>query len=367
MTKLADEAGAINLAQGLGELPTFEPAVVGAIEAMQAQQNRYSYPEGIPSLRKAILEKMAADQGISDPSLDVLVSSGSIGAFTTLCMTFFEAGDEVIIPEPYYSYHPMAVSLAGATPIFCPTEPPSFDITIEALDRVLSPKTKAILLCNPSNPSGKVFTEQELSRLAEWIRKKDLFAITDEIYEYILFDGQRHRCLASFPGMAERTFTISGFSKSFSMTGWRIGYVVGPREWLQRATIVNDSIYICAPTPLQHGVAKAWNRFDENERKKLAQTFQKKRDLLIAALKKTSLKPIRPSGSYYLLADVSSLRSPSSEEAALRILKEAGVATVTGSAFFSSPMKERFVRFCFAKSDQDLEAAGRQLIKVFSA
>lgn len=365
MTKLAERAGVINLAQGLGELPTFEPAVEGAIRAMREQKNRYSYAEGVSSLREVVLKKMAADYGLKDDSLDALIGVGSTGVFVDLCLSYFEPGDEVLLIEPYYGYHISALHVAGATPVFCATEPPRFRVTPEILNRSLTPRTQALILCNPSNPLGKVYSREELAAIAQWVEEKDLIVITDEIYEYIVFDGKKHICFATLPGMRHRTFTISGFSKTFSMTGWRLGSVVGPKEALKNLMLMNDALYICAPTPLQLGVAAAWDQFGKTERKNLIDEYQRKRDLLLHYLSQTILTPITPEGAYYILVDSSTLGCRTSDEAVMLILEKAKVATVAGSAFFNSKIKDRYVRFCFAKSDEDLHQAGQQLVEVF--
>jgi aminotransferase len=232
------------------------------------------------------------------------------------------------------------------------------------LARAVTPRTKAIVVNTPCNPSGKVFSREELCSIAEIACRHDLFVFTDEIYEYFLYDGRTHISVASMPGMADRTVTIGGYSKTFSVTGWRIGYSIADARWAQLIGAMNDLLYVCAPAPLQVGVAVGIQELASSFYKSLAQEYQAKRDRFCQALEHADLKPSVPEGAYYVLADVSRLPGQTGKERAIFLLERTGVAGVPGEAFFTGPDGHRFIRFCFAKTDADLEEACRRLRRV---
>jgi aminotransferase len=229
------------------------------------------------------------------------------------------------------------------------------------VERAVTNKTKAIVVNTPGNPSGKVYSRQELEWIAELARTHDLFVFTDEIYEYFLYDGRNHESFATLPGMAERTITIGGYSKTFSITGWRIGYSVAHKRWAQLIGAMNDLLYVCAPAPLQYGVAMGIQELGPSFYRDLAREYQAKRDRFCRKLTKAGLPPSVPQGAYYVLADVSRLPGKTGRERALHLLDKTGVAGVPGEAFFSSPDGHRFLRFCFAKTNTDLDEACRRM------
>jgi aminotransferase len=245
-------------------------------------------------------------------------------------------------------------------------QPSDWTFSQKDLENAVTPQTKGIVVNTPANPSGKVFTRKELQWIADTANRHDLFVFTDEIYEYFLYDGRQHISPGSLPGMAERTITISGFSKTFSITGWRIGYSVSQADWAQMIGYLNDLIYVCAPAPLQVGVARGILELKPEYYHELCGLYAKKRDKICNSLLKAGLTPCIPQGSYYVLADVSHLPGKTSKEKAMLILSKTGVAGVPDDAFFHQRGGSQFVRFCFAKEDKDLDEACRRLEKLSS-
>jgi aminotransferase len=273
-------------------------------------------------------------------------------------------GDEVILFEPYYQYHISALLAVEARPVIVPMTGPDWAFTAEAVERALTPSTRAILVNSPGNPSGKVFTNDELEILARIATQYDLFVFTDEIYEYFVYDGRRHVSVASLRGMAERTITIGGYSKTFSITGWRIGYSVAASRWAQAIGAMNDLLYVCAPTPLQAGVAAGIQELPGAFYRQLAKEYQQKRDRFCAALASAGLPPSVPEGAYYVLADATRLPGTTGKARAMHVLKHAGIAGVPGEAFFGGPDGSRYIRFSYAKTDVDLEEACRRIARL---
>src|SRR5436189_1449641 len=258
MSRECERVGGINLGQGICDLPTIPELVEGACDAIVANKATYSKFEGIDILRERIAKKLEHYNGFkADPAKEIVVTVGSSGGFLAAVMATLNAGDEVILFEPYYGYHLNTLTVLGFTPKFVPLVAPNWDIDFDALRAAFTPKTKAIVVCTPSNPSGKMFTREELERIGELCREYGAWVITDEIYEYIVCDGRKHLSIASLPSCRDITITISGFSKTFSITGWRIGYVAVDAAIAKSIGLVNDLFYVCAPTPLQWGVARA--------------------------------------------------------------------------------------------------------------
>jgi len=357
-----EKIGGINLAQGVCDTPVPPAIREEASRGIESGVNSYTRFDGLALLREAIAERLYRCNRIeADPETEVVVSAGSTGAFYCACLALLDPGDEVILFEPYYGYHLNTLLAVEAKLSFVSLVPPQWSFSLAGLEQVVTPKTKAIMVNTPANPSGKVFTRSELETIADFAARHDLFVFTDEIYEHFLYDGRVHVSPAAVPGMAERTITISGFSKTFSITGWRIGYAVSARKWAQRIGYMNDLIYVCAPAPLQYGVAVGLNRLDDQFYLGLAQEYAGKREKLCRVLKKIGLNPYVPQGAYYVLADVSSLPGSSSKEKAMFLLRRSGVASVPGEAFFHDDKGKDMVRFCFAKTDFELEAACRHL------
>lgn len=364
MTRECDRVGGINLGQGICDLPTPPWVEAGAIAAIRARKSTYSYPEGARELREAIAAKLARKNGIAaDPQSEIVVTVGATGAFTATIHALLDPGDGILIPEPYYGYHLNGAILAGLEPHFLELEAPAFPVREDALRAALRPNTRAVVVCTPSNPSGKMWTRAELEALARVAQEHDLLVITDEIYEDIVYDGREHVSPASLPELAERTVTILGLSKTFSITGWRLGYAVARPELARGIALVNDLFYVCAPTPLQHGVAAGF-RAPESFYEELRTGYARKRAWICDALEAAGLHPIRPAGAYYVLADVSHLGYPSARAAALAILEQVGVAAVPGSAFYRGARGEGLLRFCYAIDEEPLAEACRRLLRL---
>jgi aminotransferase len=357
----------INLAQGVCDTDTPHPVVEAAITAMRAGHNIYTRAEGIALLREVIADKFARFNGLGvDAETQVLVTSGATGAMQATCMALLNAGDECIVFEPFYGYHLSTLRSMRIQPVIVPLHAPNWKFDAERLRAAITSRTRAIILNSPSNPSGKVFTRAELEALAEVAIEHDLFVITDEMYEYFVYDGRTHQSLATLPGMAERTVTISGFSKTFSVTGWRLGYLTANERWMPSISYFHDLVYVCAPSPLQHGVAAGLLALPEKFYTGVAEDHQRKRDVLCNALRSAGLAPSVPDGAYYILADAGHLAGKDGRERARWLLKETGVAAVAGSAFFGSDADgtnrgEHLLRFCFAKKDDELAEAARRI------
>jgi aminotransferase len=357
-----ERVGGINLAQGVCD--TEVPRVVseGAQRAIDRGINSYSRYDGLSHLREAIARKMDRFNGIkANPTTDIVVSAGSTGALYCACLALLNPGDEVVLFEPYYGYHVNTLLAVEAVPRFVALHPPDWTIDADRLEKAVTPRTRAIIVNTPGNPSGKVFSEKELESIAELACRRDLFVFTDEIYEHFLYDRREHISPGSLPGMSERTITISGLSKVFSITGWRIGYSVSCAGWAKAIGYVNDLVYVCAPSPLQEGAACGIEELGPAFYNDLAQEYQTKRDQLCRSLIAAGLSPIIPQGAYYVLADASMLPGTNGREKAMSLLKLAGVASVPGEAFYSGTEGNNLLRFCFAKKQDELGEACRRL------
>src|SRR5579872_67468 len=364
MSVECDRVRGVNLAQGICDTEVPEPVQRASIEAIGARQNSYTRLDGIAELRRAIARKMRDyNQMDADPEREIVVTSGSTGAFYSACLALLDPGDEIIVFEPYYGYHVNTLRALECVPVYVTMHPPRWIFSREQFERAITAKTRAIILNSPANPSGKVFSREELEFVASLAVQHDLFVITDEIYEYFLYDQNEHISPASLPGMAERTITISGFSKTYSITGWRVGYAVCDERWAQPIGYFHDLAYICAPSPFQHAVAAGLNELAPDFYRGLASEYCAKRDLLCTTLEQAGLPPSWPQGSYYVLADASALPGCNSKEKAMHLLVQAGVASVPGEAFFSEG-GQNLLRFCFAKTEADLEEACRRLSRV---
>ena len=256
MSVECERVGGINLSQGVCDLPVPEPVVRAAKMAIDAGNNSYSRHDGTDALRRALAGKYQRLAGLDvDPETNVVATSGATGALYCSCLALLEPGDEVMLFEPYYSYHESTIVATEAVPVFISTKAPDWSFSMEDLESAVTSKTRAIIVNTPSNPSGKVWSREELLQIAEFAKRHDIFVFTDEIYEHFVFDGLEHISMASLPGMWERTITMSGLSKTFSITGWRIGYAICSEKWAEAIGNFSDLVYVCAPTPLQMGAA----------------------------------------------------------------------------------------------------------------
>lgn len=364
MTQACAEAKGLNMAQGVCDTPVPSVLLEGAERAIRDGYNVYTRFDGLPYLRQAIAEKLERYNRMkADPETDITVSAGATGAFHSACAALLNPGDEVILFEPYYQYHISALVAVEAVPVTVSMQPPMWSYSMTQLEEAVTAKTKAIIVNSPGNPSGRVYSQSELEALAEFACRHDLFVLTDEIYEYFLYDGRRHVSMASLPEMAERTITIGGYSKTFSVTGWRIGYSVASRQWAQAIGAMNDLLYVCAPAPLQMGVARGIRELPDSYYEGLRQEYQAKREKFCRALSQAGITPSIPQGAYYVLADVSHLPGLTGKARAMSLLGKTRVAGVPGEAFFTSKVGADFIRFSYAKTDQDLEEACRRLMQ----
>ena len=363
MSRECERVGGINLGQGICDLPTIPELVEGACEAISSHKATYSKFEGIDLLRERIARKIERFNGFHvDPATEVVVTVGSTGGFAASALATLNEGDEVVLFEPYYGYHLNTLKVLGITPKFVPLRLPDWSIDFEALRAAFGPRTRGIVVCTPSNPCGKVFTSDELQKIAALCREFGAWCFTDEIYEYIVYDGRRHLSMASVD--RDVAITVSGFSKTFSVTGWRIGYVAADKRITASIGLVNDLFYVCAPTPLQWGIARALE-IGEDYYRDLASSYEQKRDMLAAALNDAGFRAYVPEGAYYMLAEIPG-EFADGRAAANALVEDAGVAAVPGSAFFASGGGDRLLRFCFAKDFEALGEACRR-IRAFRA
>src|SRR5579862_2462407 len=358
MTVECERMGGINLAQGVCDTGVPSPVMKAAIEAIEQGYNIYTRADGIAPLRTAIAGKLSRYNGLTaEPDSQILVTSGATGAFHAACTALFDPGDEVILFEPFYGYHLNTLRALRVNATAVPMPAPTWTIDFDALRSAVTPRTRGIVINSPSNPCGKVFSRAELQAVADLALQHDLFVLTDEIYEYFLYDGTKHISLATLPGMAERTITISGLSKTFSITGWRIGYLAADPRWMPAISYFHDLVYVCAPSPFQHACAAGLLQLDDSFYASLASEYQVKRDMLCSALADAGMAPSIPAGAYYVLADATSLPGATARDKARNLLRSTGVAAVAGTAFFAEGRGENLLRFCFAKRDEDLERA----------
>jgi len=372
VTRRVEEVDGINLGQGVCDLPTPEPIKARAHQAIRDDESIYSHYAGIEPLRRAVLEKEQTFNDVPATSPEeVVVGVGSTGVFVAAAFTLLEAGDEVILFEPFYGYHKNILELTGATIKYVPLGGPASTFDPAALEAALSPSTKAVVVNTPANPSGKVWSRDELSALLDRMQTHDLVAITDEIYEYMLYDGAEHVSLASLPGAYERTITLSGFSKAYNVTGWRLGYGVAPAPIAEKMGLMNDLLYICAPRPLQHAALAAFEDLDDDYVAQLQSSYATRRELMCETLEDIGFDMPWPDGAYYVLArfeGLASERNGFSDDAAAceTLIQEAKVGSVTGRSFYEDPVDGRTqLRFCFAKEIPVLKQACEQLRAAF--
>ncbi|MGH7916557.1 MAG: pyridoxal phosphate-dependent aminotransferase [Candidatus Binataceae bacterium] len=362
MTRRALKCGAVNLAQGFPDFPSPIELKEAAKSAIDQDFNQYAITHGSPNFRAAIAEKARAYNGLwCDPDENVTVTCGATEAMVASLLAVINPGDEVVIFEPFYENYGPDTILAGAVPRYVALHEPDFHIDHDELEAAFGPRTKAIIVNTPNNPAGKVFSRTELEMIAGLCQRHDTLAITDEIYEHIIYDGVRHVSLASLPGMAERTITISGLSKTYSVTGWRLAYAIASARLTSAIRKVHDFLTVGAPHPLQEAGATAL-RLPHSFHRELAVMYARKRSMLFNALTSAGLKCRMPQGAYYIIADIAHLGFADDFAAANFMLDEIGVAAVPGSSFYHrGELGRRMLRFTFSKADQTLEMAAIRL------
>jgi aminotransferase len=362
MTRLAQVHDAINLGQGFPDFPAPAEVKEAAQRAIAEDHNQYPITWGVPAFREAIADVYARDYGMTvDPQTEVCVMCGATEAMSAAFLGLLDPGDEVVVFEPFYeSYGPDAI-LAGASLRYVTLRPPHWTFDPDELAAAIGPRTRAIVVGSPHNPTGKVFTHEELTQIAELCVERDVIAITDEIYEHITYDGAVHIPIATMPGMRDRTVTIGALSKTYAVTGWRVGWAIAPPPLMAGIRATHDFLTVAAATPLQlAGVAALALPTSYYER--LRVEYQERRDVMLRVLREAGLEADPPQGAYYVMADISSLGRPNDVAAARWLVEDVGVAAVPGSSFFSRPeLGSHLLRFAFPKRVETLEEAGRRL------
>lgn len=374
MTRLGDETGAVNLSQGLPDITPPSEALAAAISAIQAGENQYSFPFGLDSFREAIAAKAAGYNKISaDPETDITVTCGVSEAMMSVILALTDPGDEVIIFEPWYENYLPDCQMAGAAARFVHLREPEYSFDPAELRAAFNDRTRLVLINTPHNPTGRVFTRSELEQIAHLCQEFGVIAVTDEIYERILYDGHAHISIASLPGMEDRTVTISGLGKTYALTGWRVGWTIAHPEITALIRKVHDYLTICAPTPFQMAGAAAL-RLPETFYSSLRQEYTHRRSLFLPALDAAGLKYLTPQGAYYVMADFSAIAWDGAKYTrpgwaldrvfAEYMAREIGVAVVPVSSFYYRGGGETRIRFNFAKKETTLQEGARRLTEL---
>ena len=356
MTRISNQYGAVNLSQGF---PDFNPpqAILDRLgEVTNEDVHQYSITWGAQNLREALAEKQSAYMGIEiDPNCEIVVTCGSTEAMMAAMMTVVNPGDQVAIFSPFYENYGADTILSGAVPVYIPLTPPDYHYDPEVLEDAFRKGAKALVLCNPSNPCGKVFTREELEQIAEIVKRYDAYVITDEVYEHIVYHPHRHIYMASLEGMRERTISCSSLSKTYSITGWRLGYTIAPPEITERIKKVHDFLTVGAAAPLQEAVIPGL-KFGEDYYQGLLDTYTRKRDLFLKGLDEIGLIHNTPQGAYYVMMDISEFGYEDDLKFCEDLARKVGVGAVPGSSFFREPVNH-LIRFHYAKRDETLQAA----------
>jgi aminotransferase len=354
----------MNLAQGVCLLPVPELVRNAAAEAIEAGENRYSSAQGILMLREALSDKLKSFNRIDAHPDNILVTPGSTGAFEIICQLFLQPGDGVIDFLPCYPYHRNPLESRQIETHFVELQGPDWSYDPEALEEAFKKGPKFIIVCNPHNPCGKVFTKEELQHIGGLCQKYGVFCVTDEVYEYMTYDGRSHVSMASLPGMAEHCITMGSYSKTFAITGWRIGYLHAPSCVVDKLIRMLDEVYVCAPTPLQHAVAKGIRELPESYYQDLLAGYAQKRELLAEALEGAGFAISKPAGAYYMLAFTGeAFPELTADQVAEWVIDTTGVGAVPSSDFLlpDAPRESGFLRFNYALSDELIREAGERL------
>ena len=360
MTRVADAHGAINLAQGFPDFDPPEELVAAAKVALDGDYHQYSVTWGAPAFRQALAKKQSRFMGLDiNPETNIVVTCGSTEAMMAAMMTACNPGDKVLIFSPFYENYTADTILSGAEPIYVSMRPPDFSFDPDELTAAFQQRPKAIVLCNPSNPTGRVFSQEELLLIANLAQEYDTFVITDEVYEHIVYPPLKHNYISALPGMFERTIACSSLSKTYAITGWRLGYIIASSEIIQGVRKVHDFLTVGAAHPLQAAAVTALN-FPETYYQELINDYGRRRDLFLRYLDRTGLPYFTPEGAYYVLVDISQFGYEDDTEFCIWMAKEIGVAAVPGSSFYREPVNH-LIRFNFAKREETLVAAGERL------
>lgn len=364
MTERCVAVGGVNLGQGLSRTPPPAGLLEHAAARFAAVDHSYSLAQGDVGLRHAVARKLAAYNGIEvDPEHGIVATIGATGAYNATLMAYLDPGDGLLLPEPFYGYHRTTAELQGIVPQPVRPADPGFRLDREALEAAATDRTRAIVLCTPGNPSGRRMTAEEMETVARFAASRDLLVITDEIYEYIHYGADPHVSPASLESLKDRTITISGLSKTYSVPGWRLGYAAGPAGLIAPVRTAADALSVCAPTPLQQLAVHALE-LPDSFYAALRDDYRVKRDRVAAAFNAAGLPTNEPEGAYYLLVDCAPLGAPDSYQAAETILTGAGIATIPGEAFHLGRPPYTYVRACFALTETDIGRVEEILDKV---
>lgn len=372
MSREAAKYGAVNLGQGFPDWAAPEDIKQKAMEAIAADHNQYAVTWGVKEFRDAIAEKTKWFLGMEiDPDSEITVTCGSTEGMIAAALATIDPGDEVVVFDPYYENYMPDTIISGAVPRFVPLYPGEggFNFDREELRAAFNERTRAIIICNPNNPTGKVFTREELELIAELCKQFDALCFTDEIYEHITYNGDNgdplnHISMATVPGMRDRTVVINSLSKTYSVTGWRVGYCIAPPDITSAIRKVHDFLTVGAANPLQHAGAYAMS-LPPSYYEDLQKEYQRKRDFIVPVLRHAGFKCDAPEGAYYVMTDISGFGFANDVEFTRHLIREVGVAVVPGSSFYQErAMGSQMVRFCFCKKDETLEAAAEKLAKL---
>ncbi len=366
MSRIAAKHNAINLAQGFPDFSAPDFIKEYAVEAINNDINQYAITWGSKNIRDAIVNKFNLFYNEKyDPEKEVTVCCGSTECMIASLLGIINKGDEVVIFEPFYENYGPDVILCGAKPVYITLKAPDFNFTESDIAKAFNDKTKAVIINSPHNPTGKVFTKEELEMIAAYCKKFNVIAITDEIYEHILYNGKKHIPIATIDGMRDRTITINGLSKTFSVTGWRIGYILAPEHLTQGIRKIHDFLTVGAPAPLQEASAKALET-DREYYLNLKDFYNVRKNLLLNALKEVGFNCIDPEGAYYIMAEFGRFGFGNDVKFTQYLIENIGVAVVPGSSFYTkdSPDKNRYVRFCFCKTEETLNKAIEKILKL---
>jgi aminotransferase len=353
MTRVADQYGAINLAQGFPDFEPPEELLAAAARALKEGYNQYAVTWGSPRFRQALAEKQSRFMGLEiDPDAHITVTCGSTEAMMAALMAVCNPGERVIVFSPFYENYGADAILSGAEPVFVPLHPPDFRFDPHELRAAFQQGVKALVLCNPSNPTGRVFSREELQTIAGLAQEYDAFVITDEVYEHIVYEPNRHTYIASLPGMFERTLSCSSLSKTYAVTGWRLGYVIAPPQVSAGIRKVHDFLTVGAPAPLQEAAVTAL-RFPADYYHALQAAYTRRREIHLDQLRKHGFSFTVPEGAYYVLVDISDFGFSSDAEFCIWMAREIGLAAVPGSSFFHEPV-DHLIRLNFAKREETL-------------
>jgi len=364
MTRVCQRYKGINLAQGFPEKEPPEEVLKEALRAIQGGNNQYSITWGLPALREAVAHKVSRFNGLEpDPEREVTITCGSSEAIVASLLALVNPGEKVIIFEPFYENYVPGLALCGATPVFVRLSDPDWTLDQDELTKAFSLGPKALILNTPANPSGKVFSRKEMEVIARLCQQHGTYVITDEIYEHILYDGLKHVNLASLPGMWEYTVTVSGCSKTYSATGWRVGYVIAHHSLMSAIRKVHDYMVVAAPTPFQMAAVVAMG-LPESYYQSLKEFYRERRDYLLKIFEEFSIPVFRPSGAYYMMIRIAGLGHGNDEAFSMALVEKAGIAVVPGSSFYHRPEDGRDkVRICFAKKWETLRQVQERMKK----